>query len=1155
MRVLLGLLLLSLFYSECHAQPGEVLKLLSRSHETVSEPDLSTAEWRWLREHRKIRLAVWQPMSPPYDITTGMNDYGGINADFIGLAAENLGVDIEVLSYADHQTAIAALRDGKADFIAQAGDNQRQEGLILSDPYSANVPVEIVNTDTAHDETVKKIAISPVYDPQAVQMRYPGAEVVTFSSDRHALEALAFRKIDLFISDTTTARYLVYQSNLSNLSIRPVATPLSAAGFSFAALPKMQIWITILNKLLKVLPENASVEIHRRWNGGIPLSLSEQQPVFTYLEKKWIKENTQIRVAVAGDNAPVAYFDSSGQLRGIIADILTAISLRTGFNFDITRYPTQQAAFAAVKKGNADLVAGVTQENIWQADLLTTRTWLYNSWVMVGRAHYIQKELNPRIIGLNGEAPEAWFRHQYTTPAGRVDTWSQGLNSLVHNENDMMAVPLIVANTLLTRNEFSSLKILAGIDTDPMRFAFGASRHDWPLVTILDKALINIPPEDLHALTRGSNASNTFIAAPDEKISLALPATLAAVGIALLSAGLLAAGFLRRRRLTRLLNAIPVPVYLCDAQGRVLTGNRALCEALSIDPTALRGNTLSAWFSSADIAGHWQQRIVRQPDRVLRLWRRPVEKEDLFIGGWIDVSRQSQLIQTLRRARRRADSASRIKSTFLATMSHEIRTPIAAITGMLELVMKRPGDTPQNQQSVRIAWDAAQSLLLLIGNILDVSRIESGRLVLRPERAALRQLIESTAMLFEGLAAQKSLGFSLEIDADLNGDVLIDATRFRQIIVNLLGNAIKFTDGGSVTLRAQQQWHDDEQMMLCLEVEDTGEGIDEATRLRLFRPFEQGENPNTTQGSGLGLYICRTLAEMMGGGIDLHSVPGKGTRAVVLLKLSKLAARGTSAASPRIDGERRRALDIVIVDDHPAGRMLLDQQLSWLGHRVTSVGSSQEALDMLENRQPDVVISDCNMPGMNGYQLARTINARYPALPVFGLTADAREVVRDDAQKAGMRDCLFKPVTLSMLKELLAPVMPTGKAAAPAVQPQVEPELRLPAVLLEGDNLPVFLALQITVLDETLAALARWYDTPDLPLYEALHKLRGGVQLLGAESLAAQCLIQEQAPDERGIRQLEADIRSLRASLQRWQETGLHPCQTVLQQDEDEATS
>ncbi|MEW5560277.1 transporter substrate-binding domain-containing protein [Enterobacter asburiae] len=1055
MRIASWLLLLIFTFNAHVAQANEALKLLARSQEVLADPGLTPGEWRWVREHRKLRLAVWRPMSPPYDITTGLNDYGGINADFLGLTADSLGLEIDVIRYPDYAAALAALRERKADFIAQAGENQRQDGLLLSTPYSPNEAVEVVNTDAPRDEAPVKIAVASTYDGAQVLARYPNAQIVSFYSARHALEALAFRQIDLFFCDEITARYLVSQSNLSNLRIRSLTRPYPTQGFSFAVMPESKIWITVLNKVLKAVPESAGVEIHRRWNGGIPLSLSEQQPVYTSLERKWIQEHNRIRVAVAQDNGPVAWFDESGQLRGIIADILTALRLRTGLVFEIQRYPGQRAALAAVKEGKADLVAGGVQDDIWRADLITTRTWLYNSWVMVGRRTHAQAALNRAVVSLDGQSPDAWLRQQSAELNLKAASWRQGLERVVRGESDMMTMPLIVANTLLDGKEYPSLHILASIDIDPMRYSFGASRQSWPLITILNKALINIPPEDLHALTRGGSAGNGFTA-------VSAPST---------SGGLL--------------------LLLCSAVMLLLVP--------------------IVWF----------------------------------------CRRQQRLMKMLREAKRHADEASQAKSAFLITMSHEIRTPVSAILGMLELVMKRPGDAQQNARSVQVAWDAAQSLLLLIGNILDVSRIEAGRLVLRPERVALRGLIEEAALLFEGMASRKGLTFVLEIDADIQGDVLADRSRLRQILVNLAGNAIKYTDRGQVTLRVESAGREDDYQLLRMDVEDTGPGIDDVTRERLFQPFVQGDDRHVAQGSGMGLYICRSLAQMMGGSVVLHSEPGKGTRVTVMLRLPLMAALTSPGPQPQ-EEKHSGPLSVLVVDDNPAGRMLLIEQLRWLGHRASGAETSAQALASVEAWQPDAIITDCNMPGMNGFELVSLLVARWPEIAIYGVTADARDVVREAGRKAGMRDCLFKPITLSVLSGLLGSVT-APEPAVPTFSWSGEPDL--PPALLEGENLNVFLSLQLSVLDETLHQLTRWHHDQETPLRETLHKLRGGIQLLGVDGLLALCEAQEQAPNSEGIHRLEAQIRQLRAMLIQWRETGLQPQRTVLQRDEDGSVS
>lgn len=218
--------------------------------------------------------------------------------------------------------------------------------------------------------------------------------------------------------------------------------------------------------------------------------------------------------------------------------------------------------------------------------------------------------------------------------------------------------------------------------------------------------------------------------------------------------------------------------------------------------------------------------------------------------------------------------------------------------------------------------------------------------------------------------------------------------------------------------------------------------------------------------------------------------------------------------------------------------MVLSQQLSWLGHRAIGAESSASALEALKHAQPDAVITDCNMPGMSGFELAQIIHTHYPDIAVFGATADAREIVREMAREAGMRHCLFKPVTLTVLAELLAPL----KGSAPdAEEPQGLLARNLPPELLEGDNLPLFLSLQIAVIDESLTHLRAWLVAPETALRETLHKLRGGLALFSVPALVARCEAQEDNPDRDGIHQLLAELEQLRAALQRWYDSGRQP--------------
>lgn len=1030
-RLLLIGCLACLFAGKTFAS-NEELNLLARSHVVLDNLDLTQSEWRWLRDRQQLRIAVWQPMSPPYEITTGLNDYGGINADFLGVIAENLNLKPAITRYGSYDEALAALFSGQADLIAQADVNQRQAGLILSLPYSENQPVEVINIDGYRPENIKNVASCPDYDPSLLHARYPGAQVKTYSSSRHALEALAFRHLDLFLCDANTAQYLINQSNLKNLSTSNISQEIKKIGFSFATVKQMPQWIAIINKVLKRTPDTVRTEIHRRWNGGIPLSLSDKSPVYSSLEKKWIEEHREIRVAVVADNMPISWFTPAGKMRGIIADILTALRLRTGFIFQIKAYPNYASALEAVEKGKSDVIAGAIEESMWQYNLLTTRAWLYNSWVMVGKSKLRQNQAS-RLVVQAAQAPSLWLKQNENQQVDVVADWRSGLHRVKSGRNDVMIMPLLVANKWLAAPEYAGLSILGSLDTNPMRFSFGAADEYYPLIVILNKALINIPPEDMHAITRNGVSSDELAAgAPNP--------------------------FLANMTLWITLSALTVLMAA--------------------------------------------------------------------VGGWRHIILRRRLLTEVHRVKQ-AEEASRMKSAFLATMSHEIRAPVSAIGGMLELVMQRPLDTKANQQRVQVAWQGAQSLLALIGNILDVSRIEAGKLVLQPERVSLRELIESVAVLFESQATQKALRFYLELDSELGGDVLIDRLRFRQILSNLLSNAIKFTPSGSITLKATQGENEPEDVInLCLVVEDTGVGIDPDLQRRLFHPFSQADS-QVGQGSGLGLYICRKLTEMMGGDIILESSPQRGTRVKVHLRLPGLAP---AAASPRIAPAARSEpvpqLTVLVVDDNSAGRMLLEHQLLHLGHRAVCFASAQEALQYLEKHSVSLVITDCNMPGMDGFTLAGRLKADFPELQVFGVTADARDSTREQALAAGMDACLFKPVTLARLEESIQGVAasePSGDALL---------NFTLHPTLLEGDNARAFFRLQLAELEETLAWLPDWSGMSHDEIRSRLHRLRGGLQLLGLSEIEALCSSQELQPQADTMTELEALLRQLRTTLE-----------------------
>lgn len=591
-------------------------------------------------------------------------------------------------------------------------------------------------------------------------------------------------------------------------------------------------------------------------------------------------------------------------------------------------------------------------------------------------------------------------------------------------------------------------------------------------------------------------------------------------------------------RIQAILDNAPLIIYVKDLEGRYLLANRQCREAFGLSEEMILGKTVFDVQANKSSAGRYTA-----ADKQVIETRKPIELEDvLYLPGGVrhlltikfplfdkdnqllgvsgfmkDITDMVKSRQELIAARQKAEAAENLQEQFLANMSHEIRTPMNGIIGMTGLLMQTPLQ-PHQQEYVQMIKQSSDNLLVLINDILDLSKIKAGKVSIEKIPFSLGDVVKSLNTVFKLKAEEKSLSFSTLLHPSVPKHLVGDPHRLGQILTNLLSNAIKFTEKGYVTLEINVQEQENKQVLLCLQVSDSGIGIDQKQQAYIFESFSQASSDTTRRfgGTGLGLAITRQLVELQQGSIQVASQPGAGTTFTVLLPFDisteEEVLQGNDAPDkPPHNLEDYSGKHVLIVEDNDVNQRVLQYNLEQYQIAVTVIDNGREAVRWLEKNKTDLVMMDLHMPQMDGFQATDYIRRQLKlSVPIVVLTASVLRNERQRCLQIGANDYVAKPFAPEELRRCLEKYLLNREEEALQDQPLTpmadHPAFDLSILLQLNDSNAIKEIYKVfeTTVPSGLEELKQFAIKEDWDaVFELAHKLKSSLGIIQVKDLHA----------------------------------------------------